>query len=87
MDSVPAPEDWKGQKSTYPFTINQIIQFCRIEENNNVFINLHSKMDFNVFEYLNNSLDKSLAFLGEIGSINLLSRERDLLKNNKKEFF
>lgn len=68
--------------------MSQIIQFSKVEDGNScVFINLQSKIDFNVYEYLSNSLSKSLTFLSEIGSITLLSRERDLLKDNKKELF
>lgn len=88
LNSVPTPEEFKGRNNLYPFTIKQIIQFSKVEDGSScVFINLQSKIDFNLYEYLSNSLSKSLAFLSEIGSITLLSRERDLLKNNLKELF
>ena len=52
-----------------------------------MFVNVVSQIDFNVYEYLSSSVDKTLEFLAEISSITLVSRERDLLQNSQRRLF
>ena len=52
---------------------NQVIEFSEVEDRPGVvFLNLFSQIDFNVYQYLQNSMEMNLQFVEEVGSIVVL---------------
>lgn len=52
---------------------NQIVELSEVEGRPEVvFLNLFSQIDFNVYSYLQNTLDMHLQFVEELGSISVL---------------
>lgn len=64
---------------------NQIVELSEVEGRPGVvFLNLLSQIDFNVYSYLQNTLDMHLQFVEELGSISVLCHERLMMPKNKR---
>jgi hypothetical protein len=46
-----------------------------------------SSIDFNVYQYFQNSTDLNLQFVEEVGSIAVLCREREMVQSGKCQLF
>ena len=63
---------------------HQIIQFSEIESRPGVvFINLMSHIDFNVYEYIQSSVDLNIQFVQDLPSVRVVAHERQMTSKGR----